>query len=271
MRRLYCTAALLFALASAPAYAVDTTSSSDANAMGTALAGTGFNLTGSSLTTSSENGFFSNAGSVIGIDQGVVLTTGRLGCLGNANTASNCTGSGTGGSLVLTFTLDSDSLFFNYVFGSEEYNEYVGSDFNDSFSLLLNGPGFTDFNLATIPGGGGPVTINNVNGGSNSSFFVNNDGGAYPFELDGFTTVLTASATGLTPGEAYTLSFNIADVGDDEYDSAVFIQGGTIGTVETPPGSVPEPATWAMMLIGFGGIGASLRRKRRHNGAFQLS
>jgi hypothetical protein len=31
----------------------------------------------------------------------------------------------------------------------------------------------------------------------------------------------------------------------------------------TPFGSVPEPATWAMMLVGFGGIGMALRRRRR--------
>lgn len=30
--------------------------------------------------------------------------------------------------------------------------------------------------------------------------------------------------------------------------------------------AVPEPATWAMMLIGFGGIGASLRRRRAASG-----
>ena len=29
----------------------------------------------------------------------------------------------------------------------------------------------------------------------------------------------------------------------------------------TPVSAVPEPATWAMMLIGFGGIGLALRRK----------
>ncbi len=29
-------------------------------------------------------------------------------------------------------------------------------------------------------------------------------------------------------------------------------------------GGVPEPATWAMMLVGFGGLGAALRGSRRH-------
>ncbi|MBA2466428.1 MAG: PEPxxWA-CTERM sorting domain-containing protein, partial [Sphingomonas sp.] len=29
------------------------------------------------------------------------------------------------------------------------------------------------------------------------------------------------------------------------------------------PGAVPEPATWAMMLIGFGATGAAMRRRRK--------
>jgi hypothetical protein len=28
------------------------------------------------------------------------------------------------------------------------------------------------------------------------------------------------------------------------------------------PGGVPEPATWALMIVGFGGAGAMLRRRR---------
>lgn len=32
--------------------------------------------------------------------------------------------------------------------------------------------------------------------------------------------------------------------------------------VVTPPGGVPEPASWAMMILGFGAAGAMLRRRR---------
>jgi len=34
-------------------------------------------------------------------------------------------------------------------------------------------------------------------------------------------------------------------------------------TQYTPTGGVPEPGTWAMMLLGFGGIGLAIRRRRR--------
>ena len=50
-------------------------------------------------------------------------------------------------------------------------------------------------------------------------------------------------------------------VGDEPAGFAVDnIRFGVGGQVVTPP--VPEPATWAMMLLGFGGLGALLRRRR---------
>jgi hypothetical protein len=58
-----------------------------------------------------------------------------------------------------------------------------------------------------------------------------------------------------------TLTLNSAAVAD--INAAVggqFAFGGTIGA----GGSVvPEPGTWAMMLIGFAGLGAALRARRR--------
>jgi hypothetical protein len=35
--------------------------------------------------------------------------------------------------------------------------------------------------------------------------------------------------------------------------------------------AVPEPATWAMMLLGFGAVGGSIRRRRRAQGRLQLA
>ena len=36
-------------------------------------------------------------------------------------------------------------------------------------------------------------------------------------------------------------------------------------------GAVPEPSTWAMMLLGFGGVGVALRRRRRATFIAQLA
>ena len=41
---------------------------------------------------------------------------------------------------------------------------------------------------------------------------------------------------------------------------------GVVSFASTP--AVPEPGTWAMMLLGFGGIGFAMRRRRRQQGAY---
>jgi len=35
---------------------------------------------------------------------------------------------------------------------------------------------------------------------------------------------------------------------------------------QPPPGGIPEPSTWALLVLGFGGLGALLRRNRRNAG-----
>ncbi len=48
-------------------------------------------------------------------------------------------------------------------------------------------------------------------------------------------------------------------------------QTGTVGSMDSltisAGGGVPEPATWAMMLVGFGGLGAAMRLSRRKQAA----
>ena len=104
----------------------------------------------------------------------------------------------------------SQDVVFQYVFGSEEYNEYVDSPFNDVFGFFLNG-----VNIATVPGicssPGIPVAINNVDCenpynpplGPNCDCYRNNDlsdgGGVIDTELDGLTQVFYATAA-IQPG-----------------------------------------------------------------------
>ena len=58
---------------------------------------------------------------------------------------------------------------------------------------------------------------------------------------------------GLTNGGSYTLAFK----GQVAADDTSFIDK------VSATGAVPEPAAWALMILGFGGVGAALRSKRR--------
>ena len=52
-------------------------------------------------------------------------------------------------------------------------------------------------------------------------------------------------------------------IGKDGYlSSFASTSTGTFGGVVTAA-PVPEPATWAMMLVGFGGLGVAMRSRRR--------
>src|SRR5699024_2239490 len=112
-----------------------------------------------------------------------------------------------------------------YVFGSEEYLEYVGSQYNDVFAFFVNG-----VNYATLADGT-PVSINNINHQENSEFFRNNPRSSQNASprytgLDGMTVVLGFEAP-VTPGISNLLKLAIPDVMDNRLDSAVMIQAGT--------------------------------------------
>ncbi len=195
---------------------------------------------------------FDGTASNIGIDQGILLTTGTaanaVGPNNDDGISENNNSSGDpdlnaliGGTtfdrcvLEFDFVPLSANLTFSYVFGSEEYLEYV-DQFNDAFALFISGPGFTGLqNIAFVPGTSVPVTINNINDEDNSAFFVNNGDGQTnvdpnsTIQYDGFTTVLTADVM-LTPCETYTLKIAIADAVDSSLDSGVFLQSNSLGT-----------------------------------------
>lgn len=200
-------------------------------------------------------GFFDGQNSNIGLSSGVLLTTGLAsGAIGPNNlindsgtdhtmpgdaalTAISGSTFGTYDACILEFDFvpQSDSLSFRYVFASNEYMLYVGSDVNDVFAFFISGPGFVgEENIALIQGTTTPVSIDNVNANTNSQFYINNgDSPAGPMgqtiEYNGFTTVLTARAQ-VQACQTYHIRLAIADGGDGVYDSGVFLEAGSFST-----------------------------------------
>lgn len=125
---------------------------------------------------------------------------------------------------------------FDYVFSSDEYNEFANTGFDDVFAFFVNG-----VNYARLPDGT-RVSINTVNGGNpfgtnaqHPSFFRNNDlgdgGGSIDIEADGLTVVLHVVAP-VTSGAWNHIKLAIADTSDQVYDSWVFIKGSSFRVVE---------------------------------------
>ncbi len=130
------------------------------------------------------------------------------------------------------FVATEGTIAFQYVFGSEEYNEFVNESFNDVFGFFLDGE-----NIALVPGTTTPVSINNVNNGLNSSYYNDNSladlGSPTPFgtQADGFTVPLQAVAS-VSPG-THHIKLAIADAGDDLLDSWVFLAANSFVSGES--------------------------------------
>ena len=182
----------------------------------------------------------------LGLNDGIVLTTGSIDSVPHINdTASKFANTNNGqpgdatlntycpypsyDAAVLEFDLvpAGNVLEFQYVFGSEEYPEFVGYSFNDIFGFFISGinptgGNYANANIALIPGTSLPVCINNVNAGSYSTYFVDNAAGT-TIVFDGFTTVLLAHAA-VVPGTTYHLKMALADVGDGYFDTGIFLK-----------------------------------------------
>lgn len=208
-----------------------------------------------SLGASGGIGAFANGLSSIGFDEGVVISSGNIGTVSGPNNSGSA-GTGTGGGSDPDLQLlNSQSIFdatgiefdfsptlstidFRFVFGSEEYCEFVNSNVNDVFGFFISGPGITGpftnngANLALVPMTTTPISIDDVNNNVNSGYFIPNSTGcggitnSTDIQFDGYTTVLTATAN-VIPCETYHIKLVIGDGGDAIYDSAVFLEAGS--------------------------------------------
>jgi gliding motility-associated-like protein len=210
--------------------------------------------------------FFDAAGTTFPINSGVLLSTGNgVGAIG-PNTIGSFTDNApptpsvatdphlnaiasaaptNGAVLEFDFVPSGDTISFNYIFGSDEYPEFSPSIFNDAFGFFLWGPGITGpyplggypgggENLAIIPGTTLPVTINNLGPGVGQypQFYNDNlNGAAYgsAIQYDGTTVTLSANAS-VQCGQTYHIKLAICNVGDQAFDSGVFLQANSFAS-----------------------------------------
>ncbi|MFT6740401.1 MAG: gliding motility-associated-like protein [Paraglaciecola sp.] len=210
-------------------------------------------------------GIFSGGMASLGIDEGVILSSGNVvdaagpnndgsvstdwgGQPGDADLNQLQTNNGqipdTEDRIAIEFdfTPTVDMIQFNYTFGSDEYCQWIGSSFTDVFGFFISGPGINGGftlnaeNVAVLPTTGESVSINTVNNVNNSGFFVPNRLGAGvdgcggftsdDIEYDGWTTVLTATAN-VQACETYHIKLVLADNGDGSLDSGVFLEANS--------------------------------------------
>jgi gliding motility-associated-like protein len=237
------------------------------------LIGNGVTATNITYTGSEEQiGYMSGGEGLFSVTSGLVLSTELAtnlsdpGCI--ENDCTECLGMGTDIDLLnvansvppligQTFSVSSvhdlcilefdfeaggDSISFNYVFGSDEYLEYVNSTWNDIFAFFLSGPGivgpyaapaeFPDgaINIAQVPDSDPllPITISSVNDITNEEYYVNNPGNL-GICIDGYTETFTASAS-VQCGEIYHIKLAIADGSDGLLESFVVLEEGSFSS-----------------------------------------
>ena len=213
-----------------------------------------------SVGTDYSVGHFFNGEEIIGIDEGILISTGDISLAEGPNESERASRSvgtvndvdiqriATSGvydasGLIFEFVPIGNRVSFTYVFASEEYCEFVNSDFNDVFGFFVSGPGINGpfsnngINVARIPGSQEFVSINSINHLLNSDLYIPNerrlDADAClieynprfldNIEYDGFTLPLRAEFD-VIPCETYQIRLIAADVQDQILDTGVFLE-----------------------------------------------
>lgn len=219
----------------------------------------------------------------------LALATAALGLsAGPALAAITVTGTGSGTTATITsdttigdsFTINMDGEANGVVIpglSSSVTLTYEGTDTSTNsylFSYLVNNTSSTASRVTVF----GFDTNPNITSATSTGVFPNVSSGqlaSYNLEVcfDSGNTKNCNSSTGGagiangTSGNG-TLALNFGSLPESIQLSNFLDRYQGVGTDGIsaeghPVGAVPEPATWAMMLLGFGGIGMTIRRRRK--------
>ena len=140
----------------------------------------------------------------------------------------------------------------------DSWDSTNGSPAPDLLQVLVNGNVVATFTAANASGSitdaqGGTIIGQNVQ--ADSHMFYNDT-------LVDFTG--SSWATFAHTGSTLTIGFRAAGAGwQGGEDESWGLDNFRVTAVNATTGGVPEPATWAMMLVGFGAVGGVLRSRRK--------
>ena len=174
--------------------------------------------------------------------------SGTGGCLGSASSAGTVTTSVDGSSIKVTVALDPGFTFHDT---SDKEHHALVFDLSGFSSIdienLTNTPHFTaDGTQAAGTTSASPF--------GDFEYVVN-------FPKDKTHPVFSTLSFDITTAGVTLNSFEAN--ADGIFFATDVIGNGNTGNVGASGAAVPEPATWAVMLLGFGAVGATLRRSRR--------
>ena len=205
-----------------------------------------------SINNINSFGYFERSNSSFPFENGIILSTGAAVSAGNTinintlndgeedwltdtdlETALGFSNTLNATSIEFDFTSISNQVEFNYILASEEYFANYPCQYSDGFAFLIKEAGTTDpyVNIALIPGSTTPVNTSSIHDeivgfceAENENLFEGYNLGDTNF--NGRTTILTASAA-IQPNVQYHIKLIIADQEDENFDTAVFIQGNS--------------------------------------------
>lgn len=150
-------------------------------------------------------------------------------------------------------------------YGSTPYTYSIGAD---TFTFSGTGDIFGPTAIST----GGGAMVNTIFGSPTTNFV---DRGTVSFgPNDQYSSFSTATPIRFSNGNNFiglsallngSTYYGYAFTTNSILNSIAFqtTPGVPITATTAIPSAVPEPATWLMMLVGFGAIGASMRNRRR--------
>ncbi|MEM5566719.1 choice-of-anchor L domain-containing protein, partial [Psychroserpens sp. AS72] len=211
-------------------------------------------------------GYFINDGTLFPFTDGILLTSGDASKVRGPNDNALSDGgfnwlgdpgldtavgiaSNNASIIEFDFVPLADSISFDFLMASEEYNGFNGGSFectySDAFAFLLTDALGNVTNLAVLPATNTPILVTNIHPNNSGCNAINEQYfGGYtqwpdmsvpydtstppqaPMSFDGRTAVFTAQSP-VIPGDTYHIKLVVADASDASLDSGVFLKAGS--------------------------------------------